>query len=317
MRILITGGSGFIGSLLCRTLSPRFEVTGTFFRHGPGGPPPVRWRRLNVLDPASVERLFREAAPDAVIHCAGVKRVPLFGKDRDLPRRVNGEATELLGFQAGRFNPRCLFVYLSSVSVYGPGHPERSLREEDPCRPAGMSGTSKLEGERSLCSLVERGMLQNVLVLRLAPCYDRTWTRNLERRIFLPGGFSYVRYGSGEQRMSALSRDNLADWMDFVLSGRDRFGGFQVYNLCDGRPYSFNEMIRIFRESGRKTPCPDLSVPPGLLRRFYALAKAWPREGRVSLRSYAEKICRDMVYAGEKMLGTGFRPVHSLETVLR
>jgi nucleoside-diphosphate-sugar epimerase len=316
MRILITGGSGFIGSLLCRTLAPRFEVTGTFFRRSPGGPP-VRWRRIDLLDPASVEQLVREVVPDVVIHCAGVKRVPLFGKNRDLPRRVNGGATEFLGLQAGRFNPRCLFVYLSSVSVYGPGHPERPLREEDPCRPAGVNGISKLEGERRLRSLVDRGVLQNVLVLRLAPCYDRIWTRNLERRILFPGGFSYVRYGSGEQRMSALSRDNVADWMEFVLSGGDRFRGFQVYNLCDERPYSFNEMIRIFKESGRDAPFPDLPVPPAMLRRFYALAKGWPRGSRIALRSYVEKICRDMVYAGEKMLGTGFRPAHSLETVLR
>lgn len=316
MRILVTGGSGFIGSLLCRTLSSRFEVTGTYFRHPPEDSQ-VRWRRIDLLDEASVERLTGSVVPDAVLHCAGVKRVSLFGSNGDIPHRVNSWATERLAFHAGRFNPRCLFVYLSSVSVYGPGHPERPLREEDPCRPAGVNGISKLEGERRLRSLVERGILQNVLVLRLAPCYDRIWTRNLERRILFPGGGFYIRYGSGEQRMSALARDNVADWMGFVLSGRDRFGGFHVYNLCDEKPYSFNEMIRIFKESGRRTSLPDLHVPPGLIRRFYLLAKAWRRESRISPQSYVEKICRDMVYNCEKLLGTGFRPAHSLETVFR
>ena len=315
MRILVTGGSGFIGSLLCETFSSRSEVTGTYHRHMPGEGA-ARWEKADLLDTAALERLVDRVTPDVVIHCAGIKRGGLIGGDENLCTRVNGVATESLGALAGRANPGVFFIYLSSVSVYGAGKRLEPPDEKAPCHPCGVNGISKLYGEKKLRFLVEGGHLRHVMILRLAPCYDRQWTRNLERRAMVPGGLSYVRWGSGNQRMSALARGNVADWVGFVLSNRERFEGFGVYNLCDERPYSFNEIIGAFKASGRRPPFPDLRVPRKWLSRFRNVLDG-PAAGKGELlRSHAGKICDDSIYDNGRMLATGFRPRHDLESVL-
>lgn len=315
MRILVTGGSGFIGSHLCETFSSRFEVTGTYHRHMPGEGT-VRWEKVDLLDAVGLERLVDRVAPDVIIHCAGIKRGPLLGGGGDLCTRVNGAATESLGAVSGRANPGVFFIYLSSVSVYGSWKGSGFLGEEAPCHPRAPVGLSKLHGEKKLRSLAERGHLRHVMVLRLAPCYDRQWTRNLERRAMIPGGLSYVRWGSGNQRMSALARGNVSDWLGFVLSNRERFGGFGVFNLCDEKPYSFNEIIEAFKASGRKPPFPDLRVPREWLFLFLNMLDG-PAAGRGDLlRSHARKICDDRIYDNGRMLATGFRPRHDLKSVL-
>jgi len=315
MRILITGGSGFIGSALCKALAPHHELTGIYHKHAPPAVD-IRWKRVDLRDPASLADLLRTDGPDVVVHGAGLKRGRWLRGNDERCLEVNGLVTERLGFEVARINPRVLFIYLSSVSVYGAGGTGEPFREEDPCRPAGANGVSKLYGEERLRFLFEKKVLRNALIFRLAPCYDRAWTRNLERRIMLPGRIAYVRYGSGEQKMSALARGNVIDAVSHVLRDRKSFRGFQRFNLCDIRPYTFNEVMEVVRGAGVLPRRPVISFPPPLMNFFCRRAdRGFPVKSPV-LQSYPAKICRDMTYDMGKLLEKGFIPVHSLEKVL-
>ncbi len=76
MRILITGGSGFIGRYLIRaSLERGHEVVATYLRDGelsvPGVPRErVRWEPLSMQDREGIERLIRAERADAVFHLA-------------------------------------------------------------------------------------------------------------------------------------------------------------------------------------------------------------------------------------------------------
>lgn len=70
MRLLITGGSGFLGTELARqSLAAGHEVVGTFMTR-PGPSPDVHWRGLDIRDRPSVLALVTEIRPDLIIHTA-------------------------------------------------------------------------------------------------------------------------------------------------------------------------------------------------------------------------------------------------------
>jgi UDP-glucose 4-epimerase len=137
MRILLTGGNGFLGAWIAKRLLTRgFELVvfdivenrrlmnaiagSAAARHGPGAAEPVPWIVGDIVDGAAV--MAAADGCDAVIHLAGIltpdcKANPVRGAEINLIGTLNVfEAARKLGI------PRV--IYTSSAGVYGPddGH---------------------------------------------------------------------------------------------------------------------------------------------------------------------------------------------------
>jgi dTDP-4-dehydrorhamnose reductase len=69
MRVLITGGTGHLGSELIR-LAGEHQLIATYHRTPPAAVSRVAWRSLDVRRRTEVEALLRDICPDAVIHTA-------------------------------------------------------------------------------------------------------------------------------------------------------------------------------------------------------------------------------------------------------
>ena len=311
--ILITGGSGLIGEALCRRLGPRYRVVS--LDRTPCRVSQVQGEVADLLDAAGMQSLVDTHAPDVVIHCAGIAHQKVGQIDRETYMTVNSGATEQLAKRVAEKNPRVQFLFLSSVSVYGELFTRNAIPEDHPCRPSSDYAESKLDAERRLLALHDSGELKHLQILRLAPVYDRDWHLNLARRILAPKGLSYLRFGAGEQKMSALAKDNLTAFIAFCLSfPGDGVPG--IYNVCDASPYAFNEMIRGFRQSGKYPWRPTLPVPLGAVKMLTRLAGAvFPRQ-KNWWHACHDKLAYDLVYDNQAMLATGFTPEHSLDTLL-
>lgn len=79
MRLLITGGSSYLGRHVVRRLidghtAPAIDFAYTWFSADPLGLP--QGRRLDIRDAAAVRQLIDELCPDAVLHLAGSNRTP-------------------------------------------------------------------------------------------------------------------------------------------------------------------------------------------------------------------------------------------------
>lgn len=173
MKVLITGGCGFVGATLARSLLARGrlagrELAGLVLADQAGAPPDLRADpRVQVLTGPLLAHCdtVRDAAFDGVFHLAAA----VSGEcelDFDLGMRSNLDSTRALlealraATQAGNPPPR--LVFSSSVAVYGPDGP-RALPAQvaDDTLPAPQTsyGMQKLVCEHLIADYTRKGYL--------------------------------------------------------------------------------------------------------------------------------------------------------------
>lgn len=70
-RMLVTGGSGYVGGWVARLARDAWDVTATYATRA-AAEPGIVWRRLDVRDRAAVEGLVTELGPEVVVHTAAL-----------------------------------------------------------------------------------------------------------------------------------------------------------------------------------------------------------------------------------------------------
>jgi len=319
-KILITGADGFIGSALYRRLAIEAKVIALDFnRKSENLPDSLIWEQADISDLATVEDVFHRHMPDVVIHCAGIAHQKVGAVSAEDYMRINSKATENLAKVAATSNPNVRFIFLSTVSVYGEKNLSMPVSEDSTYNPSSDYAVSKCDAEKRLLELSEGGILNNLIILRLAPVYDRDWGLNLERRVFAPKKMAYLRFGQGEQRITALARPNLIDFVSHLINQYKEISkdGSHVYifNICDAQVYSFQKIIQVFRKSGIY---PDRMIIPIPLFPVWLLTRSIGmlfKDNRDWWHACYDKVASDLVFDNNHMLSTGFSPRHSLKTV--
>lgn len=132
MRLLVTGGAGYLGSELCaQGVARGFDVLATRFR---APPPHGRGVRLDIRDADAAQRVFLRHGPDVVVHTAYVQE--------DMPTIVQGSAA--VAVAAHRAGAR--LVHLSTDLVFD-GEQGAPYGEGADPRPVSAYGAAKLEAE--------------------------------------------------------------------------------------------------------------------------------------------------------------------------
>ena len=131
MRILVTGGAGFIGSHLCTRLLARGDEVTAVDNFDPFYPERLKRRAIEPLlrsgmrlvtadirDEAAMDSAFREARPDTVVHLAALAGVRPSLERPAAYMDVNVRGSAILLEAARKANVR-RFIFGSSSSVYG------------------------------------------------------------------------------------------------------------------------------------------------------------------------------------------------------
>jgi UDP-glucose 4-epimerase len=164
MKILVTGGAGYIGSHAVEVLKKSgHDVTvldDCSTGHADSLPPTVRFVQGSLLDSEIVARALKGC--EAVMHFAGKSLVGESVEKPDLYRKVNVDGTKVLLEQMNTLGVKKI-VFSSSAATYG--EPESSpVSETAKCRPTNPYGETKLAIERDLTSAAQ---IQNIAAVSL------------------------------------------------------------------------------------------------------------------------------------------------------
>ena len=144
---LVTGGSGFVGTLLVsRLLNDGHDVVSIDLLPSPQSHPRLKSVVGDIRDRACLDAIFAASRPQAVFHCAALLAHGSITEAELMSH--NAEGTRILAEAVAAAGVRKL-VYLSSNCLWGHGFdaPVSEDEEPAPCEPYGVS---KLEGERVL-----------------------------------------------------------------------------------------------------------------------------------------------------------------------
>jgi nucleoside-diphosphate-sugar epimerase len=219
-RILVTGGSGYFGTILAeRALAAGHSVRVFDVNPPSGSPASVEFAAGDIRDRDAVRAACDGI--DVVLH--NVAQVPL-ARDRSLFWSVNviGTANVLL---AARDAGVSKLVHTSSSAVFGiPEH--NPVTEESPCRPLEDYGRAKLEAE-SLCrDAVRAGSDVTVVRPRTILGHGRLGIMAVLFELVAAGAPVYV-IGDGSNRYQLVHAEDLADAC-LLAAGRP---GPAVYNI--------------------------------------------------------------------------------------
>ncbi len=143
-RLLITGGSGYLGQRLARRAEADWDVTAAYLSHQPLIPG-CRWMRLDVCDAKEVVHLFEQVVPRIVIHTAA-------RRSGEYLERVNVDGTRHVALAALQTGARMIHL---STDVLFDGR-KGNYVEPDPPLPITPYGRSKADAEASLRELMPR-----------------------------------------------------------------------------------------------------------------------------------------------------------------
>jgi len=154
MKIIVTGGAGFIGSHIVEAYLAQghdVAVVDNLWLHGGGSyaniPPGVRFYAMDVTDPALAE-VFERERPEVVNHQAAQHSVKISTDSPALDARVNVLGLLNVLENCRRFHVRKV-LFASSGATYG-APAEMPMNEETPQLPASPYGITKMAAEHYL-----------------------------------------------------------------------------------------------------------------------------------------------------------------------
>jgi UDP-glucose 4-epimerase len=237
MRVLITGGAGYIGTELCIKLNQNPEVKEiivldnlhqanfNLFLHSQIKPGKLTFVRGELLDSRTLDKIMKNV--DVVYHLAA--ETSDNDKLHHLHEQVNNWGTAELVYAIEESNVKQL-VYLSSTAIYGYSDDEFDVYSIP--EPTTSLGSSTLRGEQH----VERIMSKvNTQIIRLGNVFGYGVSMNMKgilNSLLFDSHFvgRISIHGSGNQKRPFISLEKTSSILANLLGGKLDSG---VYNLVD------------------------------------------------------------------------------------
>jgi nucleoside-diphosphate-sugar epimerase len=246
-HVLVTGGLGYLGSILCEhLLDADFEVTALdnlLYGQGQQGlfhlcaNPRFHFTKGDVRDEAVMKEAIARA--DAIIHLAAIVGAAACDRDRILATSVNLDSVRLLRRLR---SPRQVVIFPNTNSGYGITTGQALCTEESPLQPISLYGRTKVEAETLLLDS------PNTISLRLATVFGMSPRMRLDLLVnhFVYGAVSdgYLVVFEKDFKRNFVHVRDVADCMIHCLAHSERMAG-RAYNVgLDEANLSKEELAR-------------------------------------------------------------------------
>ena len=253
MKVLLTGGAGYIGTGLSQKLLDSGKIDELIIydnlsRHNYNLfigrnklDSRVKFIQGDILDSRSLRKAV--ARVDAVIHLAAKVTTPFADQDAHLFEQVNHWGTAEVTYAVEESNVDSL-IYLSSVSVYGSGESARGL--ESNLNPKTFYGISKMRGEEHVNRLSAK---LKTHVIRCGNVYgfnrSMRFDAVINKFLFEANFHSKINiHGDGQQHRPFVHIQTVCDSiMDVLFNGKES----STSNLVEHN-YSINDIAEALKE---------------------------------------------------------------------
>ena len=306
MKVLVTGGAGFIGSHLSeKLLGQGHEVAilddlNDFYsperkrdnlaQVGRAGR--VAFYEGDIRDEATVQRAFEEHQPDAVIHLAARAGVRPSLEAPLLYERVNVGGTMVL-LEAARKAGAAKFVFASSSSIYGIANQVPFSEADQVNLPVSPYAATKIAGEK-ICFTYSHLYGIKTVCLRFFTVYGPRQRPDLAIRKFtelMLAGRRIPLFGDG-----STGRDYtfVEDIVEGIVAALAYDCSYEVFNLGNSSPVTLRAMMETLEECiGTKARIEWLPEQPGDVPITYAdTAKARRLLGYEPKTAFSEGIAK-------------------------
>jgi nucleoside-diphosphate-sugar epimerase len=309
--VLVTGGTGFVGSHLVEKLVDLSVPVRCLIR---------RSSSLRYLPAEKVELVYgdlatgeglAEAAAGAgtIFHVAGVTKA--FSREAYFEGNLHGAVNLLRAASAGAAR----FIYVSTLAAVGPSPDGRPLTEDAPPRPLTWYGQSKLEAERAVRA---SPLAARAVIVRPPVVYGPRDTDVFEVFRSVSQGLM-LTIGRAESYFSYIHAADLAEALLAAACAEAAPGA--TYFAANPDPVSWTAFARAIAAAlGRSVRCLSIPGPLAYAAGWCAEMAAWlrGRPGILSRQKVIEGRCRYWVCdAGRARAELGFRAGRSLEAGIR
>lgn len=326
MKVLVTGGTGYIGShTIVELLNNNMEVVviDDFSNSKPEVLENIKkitgkdfkFYEVNYLDREKLEKVFEENPDiDSVINFAGFKAVGESVK-KPLEYYINNVSGALVLLDTMKKYNVKKFVFSSSATVYGEKNPIPYIETMETGKATNPYGTTKLFIEQILQDLYKSDNSWDICILRyFNPIGAHESGLIGEEPQGIPNNLMpyIVRVASGKLKELSIFGDDydtpdgtgVRDYIHVVDLAKGHVkaieklnkegSGIYIYNLGTGKGYSVLDIVKTFEKAtGQKVPYKIVERRAGDLAMFYANSKKAQEELGWKAEKTLEDMCKD------------------------
>ena len=269
MKVLVTGGNGFVGRHLIQYLSQCRHTPIAFdLPAAPGASPAGTFVPGDICDSACLERVIGETQPDACVHLGGIAFVPIGWQAPQRVYQVNLLGTVNLLEAFRKIKPDARIVVVSSGEIYGRYQAELPMRENDLMLPANPYAISKQAADRHALICAEH-YRQPVICAR-----PDNHTGPGQSDLFVTASFARqlaeIALKKKPPRMLVGNLDNMRNFTDVRDVARaylmllEKGVAGQAYNIASGFPQRVRSVLDALCDIAGVHP--DIEVDPARYR---------------------------------------------------
>jgi len=309
MNIIVTGGSGFIGTNLVKDLLKEGHKI-TIYDKQKSETYPDHCIVADVRDKEQLTRSMHGA--DAVYHLAAEHRDDV--QPTSLYYEVNVGGAENMVYALKNNNVSRL-IFTSTVAVYGlnSGNPN----EDTSVKPFNDYGKSKYKAETIFNKWTDSENTNCLVTVRPTVIFGEKNRGNVYNLLNQLSSGKFIKVGKGINRKSMGYVLNLSSFLTTFLKSEP---GQFVYNYADKPDLSINELIDIFYDTIGRNQKNNFQIPYtlGLMGGY-----GYDILSKITGKTYPissiriKKFCADTVVSAEKVKDTGFIAPYLLTDGLR